>query len=99
MNYFVCISLVSVVMASERADGAQCRGCLTQMFRMFQSHFVLWITLVFRFRNTVSDRTGWRRHRVFCDVCDPSPHTWQTAPCVRHPKLLYCYLGIALLGA
>src|SRR5262245_19627622 len=51
--------------------------------------------LVYRFRNTVTDRTGWRRHHGFYDVCDPSPHTWQTAPCVRHPKLLYCYLGIA----
>src|SRR5262249_42554040 len=41
--------------------------------------------------------TGWRRHRVFYDVCAPSPHTWQTAPCVRHPKPLFCCLGIALL--
>ncbi|MCI0626962.1 MAG: hypothetical protein L0387_35835 [Acidobacteria bacterium] len=59
--------------------------------------FTLLLLVVEPFRNIVTDRTGWRRHRVFGDVCDPPPHTWQTAPCVRHPKLLYCYIGIALL--
>jgi hypothetical protein len=45
--------------------------------------------LVGPLRNKFTDRTFWR-------VCNPSPHTWQTAPWVCHPKLLNRYLGIAL---